>query len=93
MLRTQARVPTPSANRYAKQLCSHFSHRVKAEWSPPTGFIEFPRGGTCHLQADTDGLLLIAEATVPELLDRIQVTVGGHLERFARRDGLEVTWE
>lgn len=92
-MRSEARVPTPSADRYAKRLCKHAAHMApRVEWTPPDGVIWFPGGGTCRIEAGPDELVLVAEAANPEELARIRAIVGGDLERLARRDGLEVTW-
>jgi uncharacterized protein len=92
MFRSEAHVPTSAAERYAKQLCSHMAHRVTTEWTPPHGVIEFPGDGKCHLTARDEELVLVAEATSPATLSRVQMLVGGHLERFGRRDAIEVGW-
>ncbi|RJL24456.1 DUF2218 domain-containing protein [Bailinhaonella thermotolerans] len=92
MLTSEARVPTPSGARYAKQLCGHMGHRVRTEWTPPDGVIEFPDGGSCHLTATQDALLLTLRADQPGTLDRMRTLVAVHLERFGRRDGLTVDW-
>ncbi len=81
MVRSESRVPTPSANRYAKRLCNHAAHMVsRLEWTPPYGVIGFPWAETCRIEAG------------PDELTRIREIVVGDLERFARRDGLEVSW-
>lgn len=93
MIRSETRVPTSLADRYAKRLCNHAAHMVaRVEWTPPYGVIGFPRGGTCRIEAGPDELVLVAEAATPDELARIREIVGGDLERFARRDGLEVNW-
>lgn len=93
MMRSEARVPTPSAVRYAKRLVKHAAHMVsRVEWTPPRSVIWFSRSGTCRIEAGADELVLVAEAATPEELSRIRGIVGGDLERFARRDGLKVDW-
>lgn len=91
VLRSSARVPTPKAERYAKQLCGHASW--KARHVSPDGVIEFPDGmGTCRVTAEPAHLVLAVEATSQASLDRIQDIVAANIERFARRDGLTVAW-
>jgi hypothetical protein len=92
--RAEARVPTPKAERYAKQLCGHAAWKAaRAEWTAPHGVIEFPEGmGTCRITAEPADLLLTVEATGPANLARIQRIIGGNIERFASRDGLTVEW-
>lgn len=92
--RSEARVPTPRGERYAKQLCRHAARRTpRAEWTPPEGVIEFPDGmGTCRMTAEPDHLVLAVEVMDPADLARMQQIVGGLVERFASRDGLKVEW-
>lgn len=94
MMRSEARVPTPRGERYAKQLCSHAAWRApRAEWTPPEGVIEFPdEMGTCRVTAEADHLVLAIVATDPADLARLQQIVAGNLERFASREGLKVEW-
>ncbi len=70
-LRSEARVPTTDADRYAKQLCNHATHMgACSEWIPPTGMVKFPQGGTCRLTAGQDELVLTAEADTASQLTR-----------------------
>jgi ubiquinone/menaquinone biosynthesis C-methylase UbiE len=90
-----ARVPTPRAERYARQLCDHAAHMAcAASWTPPEGVIEFPdAAGTCRLAADAAHLVLTAEAADPADLTRIRRIVGRDIERFGGREGLTVHWD
>jgi hypothetical protein len=92
--RSEARVPTPKAERYGKQLCAHAAWKApRAEWTPPEGVIEFPDDmGTCRITAEPDQLVLAIEATGPANLAGIQQRIGGLVERFGSRDGLKVIW-
>ena len=93
MMRSEARVPTSSANRYAKRLCDHAAHMADdSEWVPPYGVIGFPQGGRCRIEAAPDELMLVAEAATPGELEGIRTTIGSSLERFGRREGLKVDW-
>lgn len=89
-----ARVPTPKAERYARQLCAHARWKApRVEWAPPNGVIEFPGGmGTCRLSATADHLLLVVTAADAAGLAAIRQILTGNLERFANRDGLTVEW-
>lgn len=92
MARSEARVPTLSAERYAKRLVDHAAHMVdRVEWAPPYGVIGFPRG-TCLIEAGPEELVLVAEAAAPGELARIKDIIGADLERFGRREGLEARW-
>ncbi len=94
IMRSEARVPTPRGDRYAKQLCSHGARMARhAEWTPPEGVIEFPdQMGTCRMTSEPDHLVLAVEATDPANLTRLQQIVGRNIERFASREGLKVEW-
>jgi hypothetical protein len=89
-----ARVPTARSARYAKQLCSHAAWKTPhAQWTEPTGLIEFPDNmGTCRITAEPNCLVLAVEATDPAELARMQQIIGGNIERFAAREGLTVQW-
>ncbi|MBO0515650.1 DUF2218 domain-containing protein [Streptomyces beijiangensis] len=94
MTRSEARIPTPRGERYAKQLCSHAARMTpRAEWNPPEGVIEFPDAmGTCRLTAEPEHLLLVLEATDTANLARMQQIIGSDIERFAGREGLKAEW-
>ncbi len=91
-IRSTARVATPRAGRYVAQLCKHFAHKVPALWDERGGRAEFA-WGVCTLVATPDAMLLTAEAADDEGLDRIELVVRDHAERFGARDGLTVAWE
>jgi len=93
MVRSEARIPTPSADRDAKQLTNHAIHMgARSEWAPPHGVVEFPQGGTCHLTAGPEELVLTAEAATPSQLATIQAIVAADLQRFGGRHGMSVHW-
>lgn len=91
MQQSLARVPTPKAERYLVQLCKHFAHRVPAEYDDNSGVIAFDFG-RCQMAATPEILALVAEAADPAALAQVQDVIGRHLERFAFRDGLTVSW-
>ena len=74
-----------------KQLCRHFGHKNAAEFSETDGRIEF-EFGTCEFSAEGDVLVLRANAADEESVARVEQVIGSHLERFAHRDPLQVTW-
>jgi hypothetical protein len=93
-MRSEARVPTPRGERYAKQLCAHAARMAPhAEWTPPEGVIEFPdEMGTCRVIAEPDHLVLTVEATDPANLATLQQIISRNIERFGGREGLKVEW-
>lgn len=87
------RATTDAAPRYAKQLASHFGRKVPTE-ETPEGRHRLTFQQTDVLLQPADGHLLIqVTAPDPSTLTAIQEVVGGHLERFGRRNELEVVWE
>jgi hypothetical protein len=88
---SEARVTTAKSAVYMKQLCRHFGHKNPAEFSDTDGRIEF-EFGTCEFAAQGDVLVLRALAKDEESVARVEQVIGSHLERFAHRDPLQVTW-
>ena len=90
-----ARVPLSAPRRYLGQLCKHFAHKIPASWADDfgTGRIAFP-AGPCSLEADEAAGLLVmrVEAANADDLARLEGVVARHLERFAFREPLTVTW-
>jgi hypothetical protein len=88
-----ATIPTASGSRYLQQLCKHWSHKFAVEFTPQKGRIPFGDGRVCVLEASGDALVLTAQASDPEALDRLQRVVIEHLKRFAFRENLDgVAW-
>ncbi len=93
MLRSEARIPTSAAERYAKQLCNHATHMgARSDWAPPNGVVDFPQGGTCHVRADPMELILVVQADSPSQLATIRAILTADFQRFGHRDGMNVTW-
>lgn len=92
-MRSLAWIRTDRAERYGRQLCQHFAEKVEANWSDTSGTADFGDGAHCRLYAAADHLQLEASASEDDDLARVEAIVGGHLERFARREGLAVHWE
>ncbi len=91
VMRSEARVATVKSAAYMKQLCRHFGHKNPAEFTDTDGRIEFDFG-TCEFAAQDDVLVLRAHATDEESVARVEQVIGSHLERFAHRDPVQVTW-
>lgn len=93
MVQSEARIATSSADRYAKQLTNHATHMgARSQWAPPVGVVEFPQGGTCHVTAGPEELVLRAEAPTTRQLATIQAIITADLERFGHRQGMSVHW-
>ncbi len=88
MSQSIAQIQTSHASRYLRQLCKHFSHKVPAEFDDRQGSITFAFG-TCALLAQQGALTVTVAGDDPDKLEHV---VGSHLERFAFRESLNVTW-
>jgi hypothetical protein len=74
-----------------KQLCRHFGHKNPTQFTDTDGRIEF-EFGTCEFSAEEEVLVLRARAADEESVARVEQVIGSHLERFAHRDPVQVTW-
>lgn len=90
-LNAEARIPTDKAEKYLKWLCGHFKIKVPVEYDKRHGSVQFPFG-ECTMDAQQDILLLRVTADDPDSFARLKEVVGGHLERFAHKDSVHVTW-
>jgi len=90
-LASEARLETTVPRRYLSQLCKHFQHKLEVTLAEQTGRIAFP-AGVCDLRADTDLLILRAEAETEETLRTVEDVISRHLQRFAFREAPELTW-
>jgi hypothetical protein len=108
MLTAEVRVQTDHPGRYLVQLGRHAqqAHRLRhdrddtqppprvehVEWSETSGVVDFGRG-RCTMQASENLLTLRAEAADEESLQLVQDLVTRDIERFGRRDHLQVSWQ
>ena len=83
---------TAKASRYLQTMCKHFGHKLKIEFTPENGLIDFPFGH-CKLMACDTELNFLASAETEESLEKLQDVLGSHLERFAFREELSLNWE
>ena len=90
-----AHVPTTSGSRYLQQLCKHWSHNLKVEFSPEAGTVVFPRDsrgaewtadGKLSMNAHLSYLECRIDASSPEHLEALKGVVARHLDRFAFRE-------
>jgi hypothetical protein len=91
MFSSEARVPTSVPARYLGQLCKHFAHKVPVEYTAEHGRLEFPFG-TCVVEAESDLLVLRADAQDEPSLRHLEEVIARHLERFAFREKPEIRW-
>jgi hypothetical protein len=102
MFETTARVPTVNGSRYLQQLCKHWSHNLKVEFTPEAGTVVFPKDArgadwpgdaTLTLKAEKDALECKLEASAEAQRDALKGVVANHLDRFAFREApLKFDW-
>jgi uncharacterized protein len=100
---TTARVPTTNGSRYLQQLCKHWSHNLKVEFTPEAGAVVFPKDArgadwpgdaTLSLKAAPDALECRLEASAEAQREVLKGVVADHLDRFAFREGpLKFDWK
>jgi len=90
-----SRVATPSAGKYLQQLCKHWAHNLKVEFSAAHGTVLFPRDarGADHpgdalvtFDADSEALAVRIDASAEAQLEGLKQAVARHLDRFAFRE-------
>lgn len=91
-LTAQAIVETSKPSPYLLQVSKHFRHKLDVRFDERDAVIALA-GGHVELRAGDDALTLTAYAQTPADLERVTNVIGGHLERFGRRDELAVNWQ
>ncbi len=90
-----AAVPTAHASKYLQQLCKHWQHNLRVEFTPDHGTVTFPkdargadwpRDGLVTFDAGPETLTVRIDASVGEQLEGLQGAVARHLDRFAFRE-------
>lgn len=102
-IQSAARVPTANASRYLQQLCKHWAHNLKVEFTPRDATVVFPhdaRGASwpgdakLTMHAHDDALACNLEASAPEQLEALKGAVVRHIDRFAFREApLTFEWK
>lgn len=93
---------TEKASRYLQQLCKHWEHNLKVEFSADHGTIVFPKDargadwpgdGLVTLDAQPDGLAIRVDASAEGQLEGLKGAVERHVDRFAFREApLAYVW-
>lgn len=91
-MKSEAIIETQKAERYLKQLCKHFQHKVPAGFDDQTGWIDLPMG-CAELLASGQALKLSLTADTAEQMEKMEDVVQRHLERFAFREDLKIKWQ
>ncbi|WP_323036817.1 aldolase/citrate lyase family protein [Pararhodobacter sp.] len=84
---------TENASKYLQQLCKHWSHKAKAEFDAQQGTLVFDSGNRLVLTATPERLTLTATVGPRGDLARWQSVIEAHLQRFAFREELTLTWD
>ena len=90
-LTTSTTVTTEHASKYLQQLCKHFAHKVSASYNAQKGEVTFPFG-SCQMEAEGDVLTIHCQAQSDEELLQTKAVIESHLERFAWKEELKLTW-
>lgn len=88
---SETTVYTARATKYLKTLCGHFRLKVDASFDDDIGTVNFSIGHAA-LRATPEHLSIRLEADSPENMDTLKEVVGGHLERFAAKESIQVSW-
>ncbi|WP_293883560.1 DUF2218 domain-containing protein [Sphingomonas sp.] len=90
-----AQVPTTSGSRYLQQLCKHWAHNLKVDFTSEVGRVIFPRDargsdwpadGLVTMTAHAETLECRIEASAKGQLDGLKGALSRHLDRFAFRE-------
>jgi uncharacterized protein len=76
---------TASGSKYLQQLCKHWGHKFKVEFSETRGLARFP-SAVATLEASVEGPLVTIETDDMESVERLKAVVADHLDRFAFRE-------
>lgn len=89
---THITIATANANKYLKQLCKHFGHKVDVEFDDENGFAALPPG-PCTMRATAQELYIHCQAHDPEKLPMSQSIIETHLVKFAWREEIVFDWQ
>ena len=93
MMRSTCDTPTDHASRYLQQLCKHWMHKFAVEFDAQAGRIALADDVALAMRADPAALHLELDAPDADTLERWQVVVANHLERFGFREELVFDWK
>lgn len=94
-LSTSASIPTQNASRYLQQLCKHWSHNLRVEFTSAHGTVVFPKDARgaewpadalATFDALEDALAIRIDASSVDQLEGLKGVVARHLDRFAFRE-------
>lgn len=83
---------TENGSKYLQQLCKHFGHKIKVEYSETNGVCHFEMGDAT-LTADSTGLNVRFELENANPVEAAKSVIDNHLNRFAfREDFTNMVW-
>jgi uncharacterized protein len=88
MMIVEGSAPTNRAERYLKQVLTHFSHKIDVELAEGRGSAAF-EAGRAELTATPEALVVRIEAEDGDRAATVQRVIVSHAERFGERDGLK----
>lgn len=93
MALSQTAVPTPNAQKYMQQLCTHWGHRFPVTFTPYEGWIPFSAEKVCKIDTEDDILRIRLSVADDSQIDGFEKMVEDHVRRFSFREDLPAfTW-
>jgi hypothetical protein len=80
-----AKVITPNGGKYVRQLCKHWSHKLKVELDGDAGKVTFP-GAVATMEPGGEGTDIRIVGEDREVVERLTDVVARHIDRFAFRE-------
>lgn len=90
-VRRAATLATPHAEKYRKQLCRHFAHKLAVTEDESSGLIPFSIGD-CRVETEGERLTMTLSAPSEAEMVQLEDVVARHLVRFAFREELVIDW-
>lgn len=86
-----ATLSTPHAEKYRKQLCKHFAHKLAVTEDETSGLIPFSIGD-CRVESEGERLTMTLTSPSQAEMAQLEDVVARHLVRFAFREELAIEW-
>jgi len=93
MIQSHTIIKTKSGSKYLQQLCKHWAHKIEAlTYDKKKAHIPFDEEIVLELFAEEETLEVRLRAPDEETLIRYEGVFDRHIERFAFRETLEISW-
>ena len=86
-------IATTDGSRLIKRLCTHWAHKLEVSFDESQARVAFDADTVAHLTAGPAALEARVEAPDEARLAQFQGVVASHLERMARGETLEISWQ